>query len=53
MSQGIRPVPFLCLTPENAIIWKYERLSRRFYLTSLTIIEDINGDSAIVKFGLR
>jgi hypothetical protein len=49
LSQDIRPYISI-YTPENVTNWKYERLPNgRFYLTSLTIIEDINEEEAIVK----
>jgi hypothetical protein len=37
-------------TPENVTNWKYERAENgKFYLTELTIIEDLQVDSATVK----
>lgn len=49
LQQDIRP--YLSIyTPENVLNWKYERLNNgRFYLTSLTLLEDLINDDAIVK----
>lgn len=49
LQQDIRP--YLSIyTPENVLNWKYERLANgRFYLTSLTLLEDLINDDAIVK----
>jgi hypothetical protein len=49
LAQDIRPYISI-FTPENVTNWKYERLPNgRFYLTSLTIVEDINPEQAIIK----
>jgi hypothetical protein len=49
LQQDIRPYISL-YTPENVINWNFERLSNgRFYLTSLTLIEEATPDYAIVK----
>jgi len=49
LQQDIRPYISL-YTPENVLNWNYERLSNgRFYLTSLTLVEDIINDTAIIK----
>ena len=49
LQQDIRP--YLSIyTPENVLNWKYERLNNgRFYLTSLTLLEDLINDDAIIK----
>jgi len=46
LQQDIRP--YLSIyTPENVLNWKYERLNNgRFYLTSLTLLEDLINDDA-------
>ena len=49
LSQDIRPY-ISVYTPENVTNWKYERASNgRYYLTSLTVVEDMMGKDAIVK----
>jgi len=49
LSQDIRPYISL-YTPENITNWNYERASNgRYYLTSLTVVEDMIGKDAIVK----
>src|SRR5210317_512169 len=49
LSQDIRPYISI-YTPENVTNWKYERASNgRYYLTSLTVVEDMMGKDAIVK----
>jgi hypothetical protein len=49
LQQDIRPYISL-YTPENVLNWKYERLlNGRFYLTSLTLLEDLVDDTAVVK----
>ena len=49
LQQDIRPYISL-YTPENVLNWNYERLANgRFYLTSLTLIEEATEDYAIVK----
>ena len=46
LQQDIRPYISI-YTPENVTNWRYERLANgRFYLTSLTIVEDINPEQA-------
>jgi len=49
LSQDIRPYISI-YTPENVTNWKYERATNgRYYLTSLTVVEDMMGKDAIVK----
>jgi len=49
LQQDIRPYISL-YTPENVINWNYERLANgRFYLTSLTLVEEATEDYAIIK----
>ena len=49
LSQDIRPY-ISVYTPENVTNWKYERASNgKYYLTSLTVVEDMMGKDAIVK----
>jgi len=49
LSQDIRPYISI-YTPENVTNWKYERASNgRYYLTSLTVVEEMMGKDAIVK----
>jgi len=49
LSQDIRPYMSI-YTPENVTNWKYERAENgKFYLTELTVIEDLQVDSATVK----
>jgi len=49
LQQDIRPYISL-YTPENVINWNYERLTNgRFYLTSLTLVEEATEDYAIIK----
>ena len=49
LQQDIRPYMSI-YTPENVTNWKYERAENgKFYLTELTIIEDLQVDSATVK----
>ena len=49
LQQDIRPYMSI-YTPENVLNWKYERLANgRFYLTSLTLLEDLLDDDAIIK----
>jgi len=49
LEQDIRPYISL-YTPENVLNWKFERLPNgKFYLTSLTLMESIYQDDAIVK----
>ncbi len=49
LIQDIRP--YLSIyTPENITNWKYERQANgRYFLTLLTVIEDINSERAIIK----
>ena len=49
LQQDIRPYISL-YTPENVLNWNYERLANgRFYLTSLTLVEEATEDYAIIK----
>ena len=49
LQQDIRPYISL-YTPENVLNWNYERLlNGRFYLTSLSLVEEATEDYAIVK----
>ena len=49
LSQDIRPYISI-YTPENVTNWEYSRASNgRYYLTSLTVVEDMIGKDAIVK----
>ena len=49
LQQDIRPYISI-YTPENVTNWEYQRLPNgRYFLTSLTIVEDINEDRAIIK----
>jgi len=49
LQQDIRPYISL-YTPENVTNWNYERLANgKFYLTSLTLVEDIVDDMATIK----
>lgn len=49
LEQDIRPYISI-YTPENVLNWKYERLPNgKFYLTSLTILENLYDDDAIIK----
>jgi len=49
LQQDIRPYMSI-YTPENVINWKFERLANgRFYLTSLTLLEDLTDDLATIK----
>lgn len=49
LQQDIRPYMSL-YTPENVLNWNYERLANgRFYLTSLTLVEEATEDYAIIK----
>jgi hypothetical protein len=49
LQQDIRPYISL-YTPENVLNWNYERLANgRFYLTSLSLVEEATEDYAIIK----
>ena len=49
LQQEIRPYISI-YTPENVTNWKYERaINGKYYLTSLTVVEDMQGNDAIVK----
>ena len=49
LSQDIRPYISI-YSPDNITNWNYERANNgRYYLTSLTIVEDMQGKDAIVK----
>jgi len=49
LQQDIRPYISL-YTPENVLNWNFERLANgRFFLTSLTLVEDIIDDTALIK----
>ena len=49
LQQDIRPYISI-YTPENVTNWEFQRLPNgRYFLTSLTIVEDINEDRAIIK----
>ena len=49
LQQDIRPYISI-YTPENVTNWEYQRLPNgRYFLTSLTIVEDINDERAIIK----
>lgn len=49
LSQDIRPYISI-YSPDNITNWSYDRANNgRYYLTSLTIVEDMQGNDAIVK----
>ena len=49
LNQDIRPYISI-YTPENVTNWEYTRaMNGRYYLTSLTVVEDMIGKDAIVK----
>ncbi len=49
LSQDIRPYVSI-YSPDNITNWSYDRANNgRYYLTSLTIVEDMQGNDAIVK----
>ena len=49
LSQDIRPYISI-YTPDNVMNWEYSRYPNgKYYLTSLTILEDLTDDKAIIK----